>query len=85
MTVQVNKPSEITKAYNNLVGVGAQIDFEIVRIQNRLKEELPAITLNFIYQNLLIGEIEIKTGLKAFVNQNANQLYYDLRSANSVL
>ena len=58
-TLNVSKPEQMKEAYQILTKIDA---ITILKIKNKLSTELQNVTINFIYKDKIIGEIQIRHG-----------------------
>jgi len=76
----VQKPEQLITAYK-VIAEGSLIN--IIRLKNKLKEPLKLIHLNLIYNEKIIGEIQIRYGNKP-CNYYSNHFLYELKRADSI-
>jgi len=70
--IVVKHPEDLPKVYKILQTLA---NVTIIRIKNKLNFDLQNVTLNYIYGDQIIGEIQIRCGSRP-VNFYANHFYY---------
>ena len=79
VTFIVEDINEIIDVYEHFSKIKGVV---VVRVQNSLKAPLKSITLNFIWQDRIIGEVQIR---EESVSYEANQFLNELANCNNVL
>jgi len=57
--------------------------YKIIKIKNNLSADLQNIKLNFLYDDQIIGEIQMRVGSKP-INYHANHFMYELERVDNV-
>ena len=73
-TLNVNSLEEMTKAFEM---INTMEELNVIRIKSKLTTDLQNVTLNVIYMDMIIGEIQIRFGPKP-ANFYAKHFLYEL-------
>ena len=79
-SISVRNQEDMRMAYELLVEME---DVNIVRLKNKMCTNLRNITLNFIYQDMIVGEIQIRYGDMP-INYSSNHFIYELTRCDSI-
>ena len=79
-TIIVKKPDQIVSVYKTLLGTP---ELNMVRCKNNLFDDNQFVSLECIYLNRIVVEINIRCGRKP-INQEASALLNHFKSADSI-
>ena len=79
LSLKNENPEEMIKVFEELNNID---NLKIIRIKNKLTEDLQNVTLNFIYNDMIVGEIQIRFGSKP-ANFHAAHFLYELIRCDS--
>ena len=80
-SIFVNNEKDLVQAYEHFTRMHRVV---IVRLKNKLNTTLGNVSLNFIFNQCIIGELQICYGKKPVFYQ-ANHFLYELARAGTVL
>lgn len=78
--VSTNTPDDVMKAYEMVSKIK---NLKIIRIKNKIISSLQNVTINFIWWDCIIGEIQLRFG-EAPVQYNGNHFIYELARADTL-
>ena len=79
-SINVSELEQIIQAYQILDEMKS---INVVRIKNKITSDLQNVSINFIFNNSIIGEIQIRFGNKS-PNYYTNHFLYELFRADSI-
>ena len=81
-SIHIENPKGLLEVYEKLSSIDKNI-FRVIRIKNKLQTEHSHVSINFIYGNEIIGELQLKHGHE-HICYSGNHFLYELSRADTV-